>query len=48
MLQKRRFNVVLVTPDEPRALDLNEPEGRMVEYSGKALNVNLKLTQPLR
>ena len=48
MLQKRRFNVVLVTPDEPRALDLNEPEGRLVEYSGKALNVDLKLAQPLR
>ena len=41
MLQKRRFNLVLVTPDHPRALDLNEPEGRLVEYAGKAVSVGL-------
>ncbi len=41
MLQKRRFNVVLVTPDTPRQLDLDAPEGRMVEYAGKPVIVRL-------
>ena len=41
MLQKRRFNVVLITPDAPRALDLENPQGRMVQYSGKAVTVEL-------
>ena len=41
MLQKRRFNVVLITPDTPRDLDLENPQGRMVQYSGKAVTVEL-------
>ena len=41
MLQKRRFNVVFVTPDQPRQLDLDAPEGRMVEYAGKPVIVRL-------
>ena len=39
MLQKRRFNVVLITADQPRALDLESPQGRMVDYSGKQVSV---------
>jgi alpha-D-xyloside xylohydrolase len=41
MLLKRRFNVVFVTPDQPRQLDLDAPEGRMVEYAGKPVIVRL-------
>ena len=41
MLKQRRFNVVLVTPDAPRALNLGHPDGRMVQYSGKAVSVKL-------
>ena len=51
MLKQRRFNVVLVTPDAPRALNLGRstkgrsqgenPEGRMVQYSGKSVSVKL-------
>ena len=41
MLKNRRFNVVLVTKDAPRALDLDHPEGRMIEYSGKSVSVKL-------
>ena len=41
MLKQRRFNVVLMTPDQPRALDLESPQGTMVEYSGKAVSVTL-------
>ena len=41
MLKQRRFNVVLVTPDSPRPLDLEAPEGKLVDYVGKALSVQL-------
>ena len=41
MLQKRRFNVVLITPDTPRDLDLENPQGRMVQYSGKPVTIEL-------
>jgi alpha-D-xyloside xylohydrolase len=41
MLKQRRFNVVLVTPDKPRPLDTDAPEGTMVTYSGKAASVQL-------
>ena len=39
MLTKRRFNVVLVTGDAPRPLDLDSPAGHMVNYDGKPLTV---------
>lgn len=39
MLKSRRFNVVLVTKDAPKALDLDSPEGCMVSYEGKAVTV---------
>jgi alpha-D-xyloside xylohydrolase len=41
MLKNRRFNVVLVTKDAPRALDLDSPEGKIVSYTGKATTISL-------
>ena len=41
MLKNRRFNVVLVTKDSPRALDLASPEGKIVSYTGKATTISL-------
>jgi alpha-D-xyloside xylohydrolase len=42
MLKNRRFNVVLITKDAPKALNLDSPEGKMVSYSGKFTSVSLK------
>ena len=41
MLKNRRFNVVLITKDAPKALNLDNPQGTMVQYSGKAVSVKL-------
>ena len=51
MLKERRFNIVLVTPDAPKPLNLDrstkgrsqgeDPAGTMVQYSGKAVSVQL-------
>ena len=41
MLKNRRFNVVLMKKDQPRDLNLDNPEGKMVQYSGKAVSVKL-------
>lgn len=51
MLKQRRFNVVLVTKDAPKPLNLyrstkgrsqgENPEGQMVNYNGKAVSVKL-------
>ena len=41
MLRQRRFNVVYVTKDLPRPLNLENPEGTIVSYSGKAISVRL-------
>ena len=41
MLKNRRFNIVLMTKDAPKALDLEAPVGKIVEYNGKAVSVNL-------
>ena len=41
MLKQRRFNVVLITKDAPKPLDLDNPEGQMVNYNGKAVSVQL-------
>jgi len=41
MLKERRFNVVLITKDAPKALNLENPEGTMVKYNGKATSVQL-------
>jgi alpha-D-xyloside xylohydrolase len=41
MLKNRRFNVVLVTKDNAKPLNLENPEGKMVEYKGKAVNIKI-------
>ena len=41
MLKNRRFNVVLITKDHPKPLNLGNPEGKMVTYSGKAVSFQL-------
>lgn len=41
MLKQRRFNVVLVTKDGAKPLDLESPQGKMVNYTGKAITVSL-------
>ena len=41
MLQKRRFNVVLVSGQNARPLNLENPDGRLVEYVGKEVKVKL-------
>ena len=41
MLKQRRFNVVLVGKDAPKPLNLENPEGKMVTYNGKAVSVKL-------
>ena len=41
MLKNRRFNVVLITKDNPKSLNLDNPEGTMVNYNGKAVTCNL-------
>jgi alpha-D-xyloside xylohydrolase len=41
MLKNRRFNVVLMTKDAQKPLNLDNPAGKMVEYNGKAVSVNL-------
>ena len=41
MLKERRFNVVYVTKDAPKPLDFDSPEGKMVQYNGKPVTVQL-------
>ena len=41
MLKQRRFNVVLISKDAPKALDLDKPEGRLIQYDGKEVSVRL-------
>ena len=41
MLKNRRFNVVLVSRDSAKPLNLDNPEGKMVNYNGKAVSVEL-------
>ncbi len=41
MLKTRRFNIVLVGKSEPKALNLDNPSGKMVNYDGKELKVKL-------
>ena len=42
MLKNRQFNVVLISKDASKPLNLDNPEGKMVQYNGKAVSVNLK------
>jgi alpha-D-xyloside xylohydrolase len=41
MLKDRRFNVVLVTADKARELNLENPQGTIVSYNGKLVSVQL-------
>ena len=41
MLKNRRFNVVYITKDAPKPLNLDDPEGKMVQYNGKVVTVQL-------
>jgi alpha-D-xyloside xylohydrolase len=41
MLKNRQFNVVLITKDAPKPLNLENPEGKLIDYSGKAVSVKL-------
>ena len=41
MLKKRRFNIVYVTPDRAQTLNLDNPIGRMVNYKGQEVKLNL-------
>ncbi len=42
MLKGRRFNIVLITKDAPKPLNLDNPQGIMVQYNGKEVSVNIK------
>jgi len=41
MLKQRRFNIVYVTKTQAKSLNLENPEGRMVEYNGRETTVKL-------
>ncbi len=41
MLKQRRFNVVLIAKDNAQPLNLDNPEGKMVQYDGKEVSVKL-------
>ena len=41
MLKQRRFNIVLITADSAKPLNLDNPEGKLVNYNGKAVTVQL-------
>ena len=41
MLKNRRFNIVFITKEKPQPLNLQNPQGQLVEYSGKALTIQL-------
>ncbi len=43
MLQKRRFNIILVDQKKQQGVNLaKSPKGKVVKYSGQAMTVNLK------
>ena len=43
MLQKRRFNVILVNAQNNQGVNLAKaPKGKMVKYAGQAVTVKLK------
>ena len=41
MLKSRQFNVVLISKDAPQPLNLDNPAGKLVQYNGKAISINL-------
>ena len=42
MLKQRRFNVVLITKNVAKPLNLENPDGKMVQYNGKAVTIQLQ------
>ena len=42
MLKQRRFQIVYVTKDNARPLDLENPEGTMVNYDGKPKSIKIE------
>ena len=41
MLKNRQFNVVLISKDAPQPLNLDNPAGKLVNYNGKAITMQL-------
>ena len=41
MLQNRRFNIVTISKNHAQALNLENPQGKMIEYNGAEVKVNL-------
>lgn len=41
MLNNRRFNIVVVSSSKKQPLDLENPQGKMIKYNGKAVTVKL-------
>ena len=41
MLKNRQFNVVLISKDAPQPLNLDNPAGKLVQYNGKPISINL-------
>ena len=41
MLKQRRFNVVVINRDNAKALNLENPAGKMVQYNGKQTSIQL-------
>ena len=41
MPESRSFRAVLVTPDKPVALNPDTTEGKLVEYNGKEVSLQL-------
>ena len=41
MLKNRQFNVVLITKEAAKPLNLENPEGKYVNYNGKAISIQL-------
>ena len=41
MLKQRRFNVVLISKDAAKPLNLDNPEGQLIDYNGKAVTCKI-------
>ncbi len=41
MLKNRQFNVVFITKDAPKPLNFDNPEGKLVDYNGKPVSIQL-------
>ncbi|HRN16056.1 MAG TPA: DUF5110 domain-containing protein, partial [Xylanibacter oryzae] len=41
MLNKRRFNIVVVSKDRQKSLNLVNPDGKMIKYIGNKITIKL-------